>query len=309
MSSKTVFISIFLVFFSYETVKALAWVDSVDLYARTVFLPAKKYHWTWQSAALLRAMMAQYEWAEESDKEIYLDYIVTAMNNSFGRVNGKTPNAVASGVGMAFLARVTGEEKYRIAAKKVYEDYLKIPRTENGGVTHKRRFRELWDDTIFMIGVFLQEMYKLTGDEKYLDELVLQIEAHREKLQDEKWGLWYHGWDGDEKKRCNLCGQSGWSKNELKRSEEIWGRGNGWVIVTLTQTLEMLPESHPQRTKLSSYLSEMLTHLPSLQDTVSGHWFQLPVHPYDEGNYIESSCTAMFAYGIDGALKMGILSG
>jgi unsaturated rhamnogalacturonyl hydrolase len=46
-----------------------------------------------------------------------------------------------------------------------------------------------------------------------------------------------------------------------------------------------------------------------LQDTATGHWFQLPVRKNEAGNFIESSCTAMFASGISSALRMGIVRG
>lgn len=286
------------------------WVDSLDHYSRSEFLPANKYHWTWQNAALLNTIKVQYEISNAEEKEEYLTYIRKAMDRKLNRANGKTPNSVASGLGMAFLARVTGEEKYRIAANKIYKDYNKIPKTEDSGVSHLKNFKELWDDTIFMVGCYLREMYLLSGDEKYLNELLHQIEVHRAKLKDDDWGLWYHGWDGDDKNRANfICGQKGWSDNEKKRSEEMWGRGNGWVIVTLAETVNALPESLPQRTKLAAYLKEMLLHLPSLQDTQTGHWYQLPVRKNEAGNYIESSCTAMFGYGILIGLKEGIVEG
>ena len=288
----------------------LTWVDSIDNYARKDFLPAKKYKWTWQQAALLRAMTSQYDWKVGTDSALYLNYVRTAMDKTMGPARaGKRPNSVASGLGLAWLARVTGEKKYREAAEEVYQKYLKIPRTANGGVTHLSRFQELWDDTIFMVGIYLLEMYLLTEEEKYLDELLLQVEVHREKLRVEEWGLWVHGWDGDDRRHCQFCGQGGWSNNPEKRSSEIWGRGNGWVIVTLTQTLESLPRTHPKWPTFAAYLKEMLEHLPELQDPTTGNWFQLPVRPHEDGNYIESSCTAMFGYGIAGGLRLGIVEG
>lgn len=309
MKSKTLLCCLLLWVTAQVSAQSLSWVDSMDLYARTVLMPPKKYAWTWQSAALLKTMIVRYEQAPAADKEKYLQYVKQSMAHVQPMANGRSPNNVASGVGMAFLARVTGDKKYSAAADKIYRQYLKIPRTENGGVTHLSGFKELWDDTIYMLGVFLQEMYRLTGDEQYLNELVGQIEAHREKLLCEEWGLWYHGWDGDNKKHCHPCGQDGWSNNPEKRSRECWGRGNGWVVVTLSETIQLLPANHPQRAKLASYLKEMLVHLPALQDSATGHWFQLPVRKNEAGNFIESSCTAMFGYGILSALKTGIVSG
>ena len=288
---------------------AQTWVDSLDIYAREKFMPPSKFSWKWQDASLLFTFTKEYELADANEKDIYRSYVEAAMKGKVGRASGKSPNAVASGLGMAFLAHYSGNDKYGQAALKIFNQYQKINRTDNRGVSHKRFFKELWDDTIFMIGIFLGKMYIWTQDEKYLDELFIQIDAHREKLLDTESGLWYHGWDGDNKNRVNFCGQTGWSKNPEKRSQELWGRGNGWVIVTLAETVNILPAGNRYRKKAATYLKEMLVNLPEVQDTVTGHWYQLPMRPNQEGNFIESSATAMFAYGILTALNQNILSG
>ena len=217
------------------------WVDSLDNYAREKYLPPSRFHWNWMNAALLYVMVKQYDKAAMEKKKIYFDYVKTAMDKTYKRANGKTPNAVASGLGMAFLARITGDVKYKKVCEKIFADYLKIKRTKEGGVSHLRNDVELWDDTIFMIGQFLLEMYKATGDEKYLDELATQISIHRGKLQNTDWGLWVHGWDSDKKSHCTFCGQLHWPDKTSGRSAEIWGRGNGWIVVTLADILSELP--------------------------------------------------------------------
>ncbi len=70
-------------------------------------------------------------------------------------------------------------------ALNVYFDYLEIMRTNNGGVSHLAWTPELWDDTVYMIGVTLLAMYRASGDEKYLTELIEQYKIHKEKLLDE----------------------------------------------------------------------------------------------------------------------------
>ena len=57
-------------------------VDSLDDYARNAFLPAKKYNWTWQQSALLRAMTAQYDQQIGPNPEVYLNYVRTAINKA-----------------------------------------------------------------------------------------------------------------------------------------------------------------------------------------------------------------------------------
>lgn len=285
------------------------WVDSLDNYAREAYLPANKYGWTWQNSALLYSMVQRYHTGNAQEKAIYLDYVKTAMAKTYGRANGKTPNAVASGLGMAFLYGVTQEDKYLQKCLKIYNDYLNIRRTEAGAVSHLRLFTELWDDTVFMIGQFLQQLYAATGDEKYLDEFMTQYRLHRDKLQDADTKLWVHGWDADTKGHCTFCSQNRWQDKETRRSHEYWGRGNGWIVVTLSTALDVVPESHPYWKELASDLADMLVTLTPYQDSATGHWYQLPLRPTDEGNYLESSCTAMFAYGISKARQLNLLTG
>lgn len=288
---------------------AQTWVDTLDSYARCRFLLPAKYMWLWTDAALLNTMVKEYDLGPASQKQVYFNYVKKAMAHSAILANGRTPNDVASALGFAFLYRVTKDEKYRLKAEKIYARYLKIRRTKEGGVSHIALFTEYWDDTIFMIGQFLIEMYKATGDKKYMDELVKQIRLHRDKLQDKEWGLWYHGWDGDYKNHVTLFSQRHWPDKVSGRSAEIWGRGNGWIVVTLSDAIEALPQNDPYRIELSEYLKDMIKHLPELQDKKTGHWYQLPVRNTDPHNFIESSCTAMFAYGISTALRLGIVTG
>jgi unsaturated rhamnogalacturonyl hydrolase len=284
------------------------WVDTLDRYARTGYFPAQDYYWDWKNAPIIHAMEYQYENLNPKNQKLYLDYVTIAMNRYLILANGIYPNAVASGTGMAFLYRITGNELYLRIALKVYKDYKRILKTSNGGVSHLPYAPELWDDTVYMIGIFLIGLYKATGDEIYLNELVFQIKAHQEKLEVEEWGLWVHGWDGDNKVDLDFCSQFNWPDPVTRRSSEIWGRGNGWVVVTLSEILNLMDESHPEWEYISTSLVKMIEHLPELQDTITGHWYQLPVRKGEEGNYLESSSTAMFGYGILNALKHNLVS-
>ena len=297
---------IFLLFVA-RLCSAQTWVDTLDNYAREKFLPPAHYHWNWQNAALLNTMVKEYDHSVPAKKQQYLDYVRKAMDHSMSAANGKTPNAVASALGLAFLYRVTKEEQYKLKAEKVYQDYLKIRRTSEGGVSHLMLFTELWDDTVYMIGQYLLGMYEATGDEQYVNELVKQIRIHHDKLHDAQSGLWVHGWDSDNKIHCTFCSQMHWPDRQTRRSAEMWGRGNGWIVVTMSDALEVIPRTNPHWAELSGYLTEMLAKLPELQDKNTGHWYQLPLRNKDPKNFIESSCTAMFGYGICTAIKLQLV--
>ena len=248
------------------------WVDSLDNYTRKKFLPASKYIWSWQHASILYSTKHLYYSADETQKSTYLNYIKKAMDRTVWYANGKSPNAVASGLGMALLAKELREEKYVDKSLDIYEQYLQIRRTGNGGVSHLKNHDELWDDTIFMIGQFLLGMYETTQDEKYLSELIQQIDIHKSRLQDNETKLWVHGWDEDGKGHCTVCGDKNWANQTTHQSAEFWGRGNGWIVVTLSDILRTIPKSSTHYSKTVDYLTEMIQKVIVLQDEKTGHW-------------------------------------
>lgn len=289
-------------------IKAQTLIDSLDRYGREVFMPSAQYKWDWGQATMLNSMVHLYNSKPEAEKKVYLDYILTAMDNTLKDANGAHPNAVASGHGMAFLAKVTGDPRYVEMAEKIYADYLTTPRTKAGGVSHRTETVEMWDDTIYMISMFFLEMYRYTGDEKYLQEFEKQYFIHKEKLADKKWGLWVHGYDDDNDDYKDRCCQFGWAQmTPERRSIEFWGRGNGWVVMALADALNTVPAKSRYFKVFAKELKEITKQLPGLQDPKTGMWYQLPIYPNDPANFIESSCTAMFAYGITIGLEKKVL--
>lgn len=282
------------------------WGDALNFYVMDNYMPAEKYKWNWREATYLRALADRYELGLE-DKDQALAYIKTAMDKSMNIAFGTNPNAIASAFGMAFLARVTNEDSYKQKANELYQQYLKIPRTSNGGVSHRENTLELWDDTVYMISLFLNEMYLMTGDKAYLKEMASQLLLHAEKLQDPKTGLWYHGWDNDRIVNDDKCCMFGWGDNEQQRNNEFWSRGNGWVAMTLVNTLHYMPRDMAERKPLERLFIKMMDTLKECQDRETGHWYQLPLYLGEKGNFIESSGTAMFAYAMCRGIEDGIL--
>ena len=242
-----------------------------------------------------------------ADKKKYVAYIKTAMDATYAVANGKHPNAIASGHAMAFLARVTGEKKYLDKANEIYADYLKIPRAANGGVSHRAETVELWDDTVYMLSMFLLEMYRLTGDEKYVGEFVNQFNVHNKELTDEKSGLWVHGWDADNEDYNDGCSILGWPDKTTRKSSQIWARGNGWVGMALSDALNTITKNSKYRKPLEKALVHYVQSVAPYQNKQTGYWYTLITLPDNPKNYEESSATAMFAYTIINGIKLNLL--
>lgn len=291
-----------------EQLKLKTWGDSMFLYAIEEYLPPSAYRWNWRDAVILRAVADIFENNNEK-REIAFHYMKDCVVHNFDKAHSRHPNGIASAFALPLLYKETGEKEYMDKAIEMYKQYMQIPRAYNGGVSHRADpgTIELWDDTIYMIGLFFLEMYKVTNDEKYLQEFIFQVLAHDEKLADPVTGFWYHGWDNDNIVSYDQCCQDGWSDNPERRNHEFWGRGNGWIAMALADCLEVMSKENAHYPILKKKFTKMIYSLLPLQDEKTGHWRQLPVHVDDADNYIESSCSVMFGYAIAKGINIGIL--
>jgi len=143
----------------------------------------------------------------------------------------------------------------------------------------------LWADDLYMSVPFLARMGKLTGNKKYFDDAVIQVENFNKYLYDPATGLFFH---------CYYY-------NEKQNGTAHWGRSNGWVAVAQVELLNNLPADHPKRQHLIDLLLRQIAGYARYQD-VSGLWHQL----LDKSDsYLETSVTAMFTYTVARAVNEG----
>lgn len=270
-------------------------------------VPAEKFVWNWRDAVLLKAFTDIYR-KQPQQRETIADYVDKAMTRLAPRAHGVHPNGVASAVGLAFLQEI-GRSSMETdkTLEKVLMQYRGIVRAVNGACSHRAGVVELWDDTVYMIGITLIGCYKATGDISYVEEFADQVIAHAEHLCDPETGLWYHGWAESSYPAEDACSQYGWNTNPAHRNNEFWGRGNGWIVMSLADVLEVLPVTDRRYPQIKSMYELMMNTLAKLQDRRTGLWRQLPLHVRDRENFLESSCTAMFGYAFAKGVRMGIL--
>lgn len=165
------------------------------------------------------------------------------------------------------------------------------PRTEEGGLQHdvsdKLNDGELWDDTLFMAGLFLARHGQATGRADLLDEAIRQFLVHTRYLSDPETGLWFHGW--------TFRGRHNFARAR-------WARGNAWVTACILDLFELADLPGGVRMYLEGVLTAQVTALLPLQ-APSGAWRTLLDDP---ASYEEISATAGFAYGLLKAARQGI---
>lgn len=159
-----------------------------------------------------------------------------------------------------------------------------IPRFPDGTYF---RVRTMWADDLYMSCPFLARLYRLTGDKKYEEEVHLQVEGFRKRLWIEKEQIFSHIYFPEEGRMSGIP----------------WGRGNGWIAVTLTEILSLLPQDNPHWEKELHLYQRFMQGIRACQDP-SGMWHQVLNRP---DSYQETSCTAMFLLSIARGVNRGWL--
>ncbi|RLD23998.1 MAG: glycosyl hydrolase family 88 [Bacteroidetes bacterium] len=186
-------------------------------------------------------------------------------------------------------------DNYEEYNSKVYRDYIERAAVYTTNEEHRLlngtfcrlwpRVNTVWADDLYMSVPFLAKYAQLTNDADILNDAVNQVIQFDNLLWNEKTGLYYHCYFDD-------TGENGVAH---------WGRSNGWMLVAQAMLLDILPEDHPKRPDLLKILKKQIKGLVSYQDE-QGLWHQLLDKP---DSYPETSCTAMFVYGITKAVNEG----
>ena len=191
------------------------------------------------------------------------------------------------------------QDKYLKALQQIRKQLAEQPRTASGGFWHKQIYpNQMWLDGLYMGAPFYARYTVTYENGKQLDDVAKQFDLIQKNLLDTKIGLLYHGWD--ETKEMN------WANKETGTSPNFWSRSLGWYAMALVDALDYFPENHPKRQQLISYLNSLSDALLKYQHA-SGLWYQVTDQGDREGNYLEASGSAMFAYAFAKGANKGYL--
>jgi unsaturated rhamnogalacturonyl hydrolase len=181
------------------------------------------------------------------------------------------------------------------------EQMRKHPRTSEGGYWHKLRYPwQMWLDGLFMASPFLAHYGKVFEEPAMFDDVANQILLMDKHAYDPKTGLHYHAWD---EKRAQ-----DWANKETGTSPNFWGRSVGWYAMSLVDTLDFFPPTHPEVEAINDVLRRVADGIARWQDPASGLWWQVLDQGTREGNYLESTASSMFVYALAKGINRGYLS-
>ncbi|MCR5159317.1 MAG: glycoside hydrolase family 88 protein [Prevotella sp.] len=129
------------------------------------------------------------------------------------------------------------------------------------------------------------------------DDAVNQLKITYNRTLDPKTGLNRHAYDETR--------NTFWADKETGLSQHCWGRAQGWYTMALIEVLDALPENYARRAEVIDLLVKDFDAILKWQDKQSGVWYQVMDSPGREGNYLESTCSAMFTYALLKAYRKG----
>ena len=181
----------------------------------------------------------------------------------------------------------TKDEKYRKALDVMRDQLANQPRTTEGGFWHKNIYpSQMWLDGLYMGSPFYAEYAAKYNQPEAFDDITNQFTLVARKTYDPETGLYRHAWDESK--------AMGWADPVTAQAPHVWGRAVGWYMMEMVDVLDFMPLEHPGRDSLLNILKPLSETLLVYQDTNNGLWSQVLDMPEREGNYHETSASAMF---------------
>jgi rhamnogalacturonyl hydrolase YesR len=271
---------------------------------------AKKPRWSYVMGIELESMLDTYLRYGGEDIRKYCQEYTDTMINARGdirtyKIEDYNLDQIRTGHFVARMYQLYPEKKNLLAIQTLMKQLRNQPRTIQDKVFwHKAIYSyQVWLDGIFMGLPFYtmtaRDLLKAKDARRIYDDAVDQITVTYQRTYDPKTGLNRHAWDETK--------EMFWADKETGQTQHCWGRAQGWFSMALIELLDALPESYARRAEVIDLLQKDLDAIIKWQDKDSGVWYQVMDEPGREGNYLEATCSSMFAYVLLKAYNKGYL--
>ncbi len=152
--------------------------------------------------------------------------------------------------------------------------------------------RWTWCDALFMAPVAWLQMWKATGDARYLDYMNEEWWATTASLFSPATGLYFRD-------------ESFLDLREPNGRTIHWSRGNGWVFAGLSRVLDLFPADHPDYPRYRRLYLDMAAAVLAAQQP-DGLWRSGLLDPVAH-TARETSGSAFFTFGLAWAVNRGLL--
>ena len=261
-----------------------------------------KLKWDYCHGLELGAMLDVYDaYGDEKIRDYAIAYADTMVHEdgtiTAYKLTDYSLDRINSGKILFRIYEQTKNPKYKKALDLLYSQFEGQPRNADGGFWHKKLYpQQMWLDGIYMACPFLTEFAVTFGEMQWADLAAKQMTLIFDKTRLES-GLHAHAWDSARAQK--------WADPQTGLSPHVWGRAMGWFVMAHADVLAVLPESHPAYARLSIQMKSLLHAVMAARGT-DKLWHQVMDRPESAENYAESSCSAMFIYGLAKGKALGL---
>ncbi|MCD8309514.1 MAG: glycoside hydrolase family 88 protein [Clostridia bacterium] len=198
------------------------------------------------------------------------------------------------------LYKETGKEKYKKAIELLHKQVEGQPRTGTGNFWHKLIYpNQVWLDGLYMAQVFYTRYEtEVNGGKNYAD-IVKQFKSVYDHMYDKEKKLYYHGWDYSK--------TAFWADKETGLSKSFWLRSVGWYTVGLVDAISYFEGADELKAQLIAIFKDTIEGLEQYIDKDKHMFYQVVDQGGREGNYVETSGSAMIAYAMMKGARLGFV--
>ena len=263
----------------------------------------KAPHWNYIDGCMVMAFM---EIAEITGNRKYSDFVERFVDyyvyedGSIRGYNKEKYNLddVNEGRVLFPLYKRTGKEKFRLAIENQKSQLRDQPRTCTGNFWHKLIYpNQIWLDGLYMAQVF-NTMYAKEYESGDYSDVLMQIKNVRKYMFSPEHRLYYHGLD---------CSKSAfWADKETGLSKNFWLRAIGWFTVSMVDIISIV-DDEGVKAEITEIFRETIDGILAYRDPESCMYYQVVNMGDREGNYLETSGSAMIAYAVMKGARIGAL--
>ena len=266
----------------------------------------KPNKWNYIDGCMITACLSLYK---TTGDEKYLNFsksFIDSFVQEDGSIKTYDPKEynldnVNQGKNLFTLYDIFGDEKYRKAIETIRSQLATQPRTKEGNFWHKDIYPwQVWLDGTYMAQPFYMEYETRFNKMQGCIDSYKQFMNIKKHMRDEKTGLYYHGYDESR--------QMYWADPVTGCSPNFWLRAMGWFMVAMVDVLERMDEQlYNEYRGIMAMLKQTIEDVHKFRDEETGMFWQVMDHPGVEGNYLETSGTALFAYAVLKGVRLGYL--
>ncbi|WP_308991137.1 glycoside hydrolase family 88 protein [Mariniflexile litorale] len=151
-----------------------------------------------------------------------------------------------------------------------------------------------WADGLYMVMPVMTKLYKLTGNELYLEKLEEYLTYANSIMYDAESKLYYRDAKYVYPKHKSANGE-----------KDFWARGDGWVFAGYAKIIQDMPDNATYKQKYINRFKDMAIALADAQQQ-DGYWTRSILDPAHAPGP-ETSGTAFFTYGFLWGINNDIL--